>query len=748
MASILDVLRFNHRPQLPVILQSEAAECGLACLAMIASYHGHQMDLNTLRRRYPVSLRGSNLTHLIDLAERLHFSTRALRLELEEINQLQTPTLLHWDMNHFVVLKKVTAQGLVIHDPAQGVRTYSMAEASKHFTGVALELAPTQAFKPEDERERLPLIPIIKNISGLKSSLLKLLGLSVCLQFFALISPFYMQLVVDEAIVSRDFNLLGTLSLAFLLVALVQMGVNFFRGYLVLMMGSMMSLQLANNLMRHVLRLPMSFFEKRHIGDVVSRFGSLGRIKQFLTTDIIEAVVDGGMAFTTLIMMYLYAPSLAYVVLLSVAIYGVVRWVWYTPLKQLREESIVASAKENSAFMESVRGIQSIKIFGQEQQRHQVWQHRYADALNADIRVGKLSLYYNVINGLLFATENVLVVYLGASMVLNNVFSIGMFFAFTTYKKQFEDRATNLINKIVELKMIGLHLERLADLALAEPEDLDDPSGGMAAEADRPQGTLSVVDLSFAYPGLERNVFQHLNITLEAGSSVAIVGPSGCGKTTLVKVMMGLLSPTQGRVLLDGQDIRRYGLHRYRRSVASVMQNDQLLSGSIAENIACFDADLDMARVVQSAQLAAIHPDVLQMPMQYETLIGDMGAALSGGQKQRLLLARALYAQPCVLFLDEATSHLDVGLEQVVNTAIKTLNMTRIIVAHRPETIRSADRILLLTPEGLVEQTPQARSATSKNPMASSRVAAGASFASSSMATTVVPQSDSVPEPS
>ncbi|MES2211524.1 MAG: ABC transporter transmembrane domain-containing protein, partial [Pseudomonadota bacterium] len=304
-------------------------------------------------------------------------------------------------------------------------------------------------------------------------SLLRLFALSMVLQLFAIISPFYMQLVVDEGIVSHDQHLLTVLSLGFFLVAVIQIGVSFLRGYFMLYVGNLMSIQLAANLFRHLIRLPMSFFEKRHIGDIVSRFGSLGRIKQLLTTDIIEAIVDGMMAITTLVMMMMYASTLGYIVLASVTIYGVIRFALYRPLKTLTEESIVCSAKEHSTFMETVRAIQSIKVFGKEVQRQSVWQNRYADALNADIKVSKLSLYYSALNGLLFGMENILVIYTGANMVLANAMSVGMLFAFISYKTQFEGKATNLINKVIELRMLGLHLERLADIALTPPELVD-----------------------------------------------------------------------------------------------------------------------------------------------------------------------------------------------------------------------------------------------------------------------------------
>lgn len=711
MKSPLSLLHFRSGKHLPVTLQTEMAECGLACLTMVATYHGHAIDLNTLRRDYPISLTGASLNNIMETAEKLKFTTRPLRLELEELDQLQAPCILHWDMNHFVVLKKATEKGVVIHDPAQGQRTLTYEETSKHFTGVALELYPATDFEEKDERQRLPLDTFFKRMKGLKSSLAKILGVSLVLQIFAVVSPFFMQLVVDEAIVTHDTNLLVVLSLGFLMLALIQTAVTALRGYIVLYISSVMNIQMAANLFRHLIRLPLSYFEKRHIGDVVSRFGSLGKIRELLTTQIIEAIVDGLMTVITLVMMFLYAPLLTWVVIGSVTLYAIIRALWYRPLRALTEESIISSAKENSTFIETIRAQQSIKIFAKESQRQTVWENRYADMLNANIRVGKLGLVYNAINSTLFGIENILVVYLGAGMVFDGALSVGMLFAFVSYKQQFTGKASELIQKWIELKMLGLHLERIADIALT-PVEIPES----VLQAARPRtltGKIEVSDLSFQYDGADKPVFSGLNFEIDAGESVAIVGPSGCGKTTLMKVLMGLFPASGGKLLVDDTDISTITIPEYRRHITSVMQNDQLMSGSIGENIAFFDTHPDQERVEACAQLASIHTDITRLPMAYNTLIGDMGTTLSGGQKQRVLLARALYKDPKILFLDEATSHLDVALEQQVNSHVSTLPMTRIIVAHRPETIRSADRILLMTPNGVVDKTDEMKAAAS-----------------------------------
>lgn len=700
MKNPLELLRFSSRRRLPIILQTEMAECGIACLAMVASYHGHEIDLNTLRRQYPISLRGTTLHSLMHTADKMDFACRPLRLELDQLDQLRTPTILHWDMNHFVVLKSVAKKFIIIHDPAQGERKISIEEASKHFTGVALELTPTSKFEPKDEVRKIPLWMFWHRIVGLKSAMVQVFLLSIALQIFSLISPLYMQLVVDEVLRSYDMHFLKVLALGFTLLMLIDLGTTALRSVLLMSFSSMLNIQMATNLFRHLIRLPLPYFEKRHIGDIVSRFGSLSQIEKLLTTGIVQAIVDGIMAITTLIMLLVYAPFLALLVLMALGLYTIIRLLWYRPLRNITEESIVTGAKESSNFMETIRATQSIKIFGKETQRQILWQNRYADKINTGIRLGKMKIIFTSMNSLLFGIENIVVIYFAAKLVMSGSMTVGMLYAFLSYKSQFTSKALALIENFIELKMLGLHLERLGDIALEKQEVQE---GGLQ---DPPQlkGAIQLENVSFRYSDEEPYILKNVNLTINPGESIALVGPSGCGKTTLMKIMMGLFIPQEGKIYFDGIPLDKLGIQNFREQVAAVMQNDQLLSGSISENISFFDPQIDFPRVEQCATFAVIAHDIARMPMTYNTLIGDMGTTLSGGQKQRVVLARALYKQPRILFLDEATSHLDVALEQAVNAAVKQLQITRVIIAHRPETIRSADRIFVFTPEGIIEQ--------------------------------------------
>jgi ATP-binding cassette subfamily B protein RaxB len=579
----------------------------------------------------------------------------------------------------------------------------SFAEVSKHFTGVALELTPTPHFVPKIERQRVSLAHLLGPRPGIMGAVLQIVLLAGVLEVFSVISPFFIQLVVDSALVAQDRNLLSVLGVGFLLLALLQVGITTARSWAVLVLGTMLNLQLVQHLFHHLLRLPMSFFAKRHLGDVVSRFESLTTIQHTLTTSFLEAMVDGLMAITTLVMLLLYSGQLGTLVCGVAALYGLLRFALYGPLRQAQEEHIVRAAKQQSNLLETVRGVQSVKLLDRQYQRQTVYQNLVVDTFNAGIRVQKLTMLFQALQGTLFGVENIAVIWLGASLVLQGGFSVGMLFAFLSYKQQFTSRVRSLIDKGIEFKMLSLHLERVADIALTAPE----PHETIALPATPAlRGDIEVRNLSFRYAEADPPVLQHVELKIEAGESVAIVGPSGCGKTTLLKVMIGLLPPTEGEVLVGGVSLSRLGVQAYRNMIGTVMQEDQLFTGSIADNISFFDQEADQDWIESCAQLAALHQDIVTMPMGYSTLIGDMGTVLSGGQKQRLLLARALYKRPKMLFLDEATSHLDVQREKLINDTIKQLNITRVIIAHRPETIASADRVIVLAHGPQASSTP------------------------------------------
>jgi ATP-binding cassette subfamily B protein RaxB len=678
--------------RLPLILQTEVAECGLACLTMIASYLGFRSDLATMRGRFSVSLNGTSLQTLSDYAERLKLSSRGVQLDLTELPDLKAPAILHWGLNHFVVLRRADAKGITIHDPAFGVRRLSYAEASREFTGFALEVDPATEFRPADERRKISLKSMIGTLEGWWQSLALVFAIALGLEALGLAAPKFNQYMVDEVLVSNDRSLRDVLAVGLVMVVLVQGVLSQMRGMTILYLTTHLNLQWVSDVFGRLVRLPMPWFEKRLLGDVLSRFGSVGPIQDLITTRAVGAVLDGLMAVATLAMMLLYSPLLTAVVVATVLLYALVRALSYQPLRNASLEGMSLAAKEQTCLMETIRAIGPIKLFGKESDRRARWMAMKVDTVNRNVRTQVMGLWFANINTAIASISAALVLWLGAGLVMDGVFTVGMLFALTSYSGVFSSRMAALINVAIDYKMLGMHCERLADIVLEPVEATVEDARDMATLVPK----IELINVCYRYSDTEPWVLHNINLTFEPGESVAIVGPSGCGKTTLVKLILGSLVPTAGEIRYGGVPVAQLGVTAYRRMLAVVMQDDALLAGSLKDNICFNDEHPDQARIEHCAHLAQIDADIRRMRMGYETLVADMGSSLSGGQKQRVLLARALYKRPRVLILDEATSALDVKLEREVSAAIGELAMSRIIIAHRPETIASARRLIAL----------------------------------------------------
>lgn len=697
--SNLTELNFARRRRLPIIQAAEAAECGLACMAMIARWHGHDVDLNGLRQRFSLSMAGATLRSLMTMSDQLGLSPRALRVELSALEKVRTPAILHWDLNHFVVLKSVARGKVVIHDPAMGSRTYSLDELSRHFTGVVLELSPSASFQKVTQKAPIRLTSLWSRMTGFWPAFFQILALSLALQVAAFAMPFQMQLVVDEAILRGDRDLLTVLALGFGALIIVQALIEALRGWALQVFGHMLSFQMVGNLVRHLMRLPSPWFEKRHVGDILSRIGSASSIQDVLTHGVIAAIIDGLMAFVAIIILWLYSPTLTAVVVLAVIISLGLTMAVFPALRARTEEQIIESAREQSHIMETVRAATTIKIMGREAERESSWRNLYANVLNASVSVGKFQISLGLFQSIVSGLQTVIVIYLGARTILaGDGFSVGMLIAFLSFRQTFTDRVMGLINQAIQFRFLGLHLERLADIVATDPETTDEIAPQLEV-----RGAMRLQDVDFQYGPADRPILSQLNLTIEPGEFIAITGASGGGKTTLLKLMLGLQAPTGGRIELDGQPATPALWRSWREKVGLVAQDDRLLSGTIADNIAFFDPDLDMARVQHAAMAAQVHEDIARLPMQYLSLVGDMGSTLSGGQRQRVLLARALYRQPRILVLDEGTANLDVQTEEVIAELIAALPITRIVVAHRPALLARAGRVMVMTDGGLEE---------------------------------------------
>lgn len=679
------------------VLQSEAAECGLAALVMVAQHHGHKVNLTGLRQRFPTSIKGLTLQNLVAIAGDLELAPRPVRLEVDELTQLQLPAVLHWDLNHFVVLERVAGRKATIVDPAIGRRALPLDTLSRHFTGVALELTPTSNFKPVDARPKTRLTDLWSRLTHFRGAFTQVLVLSLMLQLMALIAPFFIQLVVDEAIGQGDASLMLLLLVGFGMVYALQGIIRALRDWVTLTFGQSLSFQLAGNVVRHLLRLPVGYFERRHVGDLLSRIGSIQPIQSLLTSGLVNLIIDAALLVTTLTVMLLISPLLTAIVFIFTMLYLGISQAFYPAIRRRSEEEILARSQEQTHLLETMRSIRAIRLHAHEPAREAGWRNLFADVISATYRSRIFGIHLNLAEDLLFGLSFLLTVYFGALAVIADQLSVGVLLAFLAYRSSFTSSAIALIDQLQSWRLLGLHLERLSDIVTQEKEEAR-PAAPRVLLAG-PEITLD--NLSFAYSPTEPAIFDKLDIRLPSGSFVAIVGPSGAGKTTLMRVLLGLLPPTSGKVVVDGVPLGPQTLSTWRGRIAAVMQDDYLLSGTLSDNISFFDPAADEGLVEQFARLARIHDDIAKMPMGYHSLVSDMGAALSSGQRQRILLARALYRDPDALFLDEGTANLDPDTEAEIADMIASLPITRIVIAHRPALVERADIVLRLDGTGM-----------------------------------------------
>ncbi|MCA0207487.1 MAG: peptidase domain-containing ABC transporter [Proteobacteria bacterium] len=708
MNAAIDLLDLGGKRRTPYIAQSEGSECALACIAMVSGYHGYQTDLIALRQRYGMSLKGANLKQVIQVAEDIGFNARPLRGEVEDLPHLSLPAILHWNLNHFVVLTKIST-GLRgtryhIHDPARGTLILTRDEVSRQFTGVALDLLKSESFKPKIERRQLGITQLWSSMSGFWQTIRQVVLLSLVLQFVVLVSPFFLQISIDTVFPSFDRDLLLMLALGFSGLTIINFLASWLRSLVLVTLSNSLSYQVIVNLFRHLVRLPLDWFEKRHVGDIISRFGSTQPISQLLSQGMIAAFIDGVMALLTLTLMFVYSGILGGVAVAALAIYAVIRLAFLQALRLKNLDAITTAARENSSFIETVRGIAAIKAFGQEGNRQRLWQKTKADAINAQIKLGRLTAGFDALGGLVLALEKVLFVYIAIRLALDAKLSVGMIFAFQAYKDQFLGAGMRLVEQAINFKIIQVHLTRISDIALSKIED--DGRQRSNETPDYSQG-IELRNIRYRYGVGELEVLKGVSLKIEPGEMVAFIGPSGGGKTTLMKIMMGLFDPSYGEVLVGGRQLSSFDKRRARQVIGSVAQDDELFAGSLAENIAFFDPEADMARVEEAAAQACILNDIDKMPMRFDTMVGDMGSVLSGGQKQRVLLARALYHKPQILFIDEGTAHLDPQTEESVLQALAKLGITIVVVAHRSKSIERANRVVAVMSGLAIDAAPQ-----------------------------------------
>ena len=678
--------------RVPEILQSNHGECGLACLAMIAAYHGHRRSMREFRTRFNASERGTTLRTLRDQAENLGFKSRALRTELTGLAQIQLPAILHWNLDHFVVLESVGKNGLRIVDPAIGKQWIRLEEASQRYTGVALELMPTVDLRPASPESKVGLLQFLSAFQGLGGSLSAVFMMTLALQVFSLVLPLNIQFTVDHGVRQGDFDIVMVMAVGFALVVMVSTTTDWLRSLLVQYVGNSSVFRMMTSLAHHMFRLSDGWYSSRHTGDVLSRFQSTRPVAEFLMTGIFQMLVDLLMGLGALLILLAYSPRLTLVVFIMFSALATVNIATLGRFRTLTMEMIEANAQEQSSFIEIVDRHRAIKILGAERVRENSWIDRLVNSLNSNARQVRFVAHVDYVGAAIRGLESVVILLFGSGMVIDGKLSMGMLLAFISYSSMFSARAGTLIRSLVQLRMLQVHQERIADIALEPPED-DGEAEGIRLDVG---GRVSVRSLGFSYSRNEPEVLQGLDFEVASGEFIALTGGSGSGKSTLIKLLCKLLTAQHGSISIDGVDISTVETRSYRQQLGVVMQDDDLFTGSLMENIAVDLETIDVSRVEKAARTACIHDDILQMPMNYRTLVGPMGSSLSGGQRQRVMIARAVYRNPALFLLDEATAHLDEDLRREVVENLRQTGTTVIAATHDEQVISFADRVINL----------------------------------------------------
>ena len=687
----------------PFIQQQSSSDCGAACLAMISQYWGKRFGLNFLRETAGVGRSGASLKGLAKAAEKIGYQARPVRASLSRLVEQKNPWIAHWKGDHYIVVYKVKDDKVLISDPAQGKYQISRQEFLADWTGYALLLDPT---------EQLYQVPGEKRSLGRFVSLLwpyRYLGLqiilaSVLIQIFALVSPLFTQIILDQIVVTKSQTTLNVMVIGALIFGIWGMGLSSVRSYLLSYLSNRLDLTMIGGFIKHALNLPLKFFESRRVGDIITRVQENQKIQQFLIGQVMLSWLNmvSGLVYLCLMLYYNWQLTLLVIALIPPI---VILTLVATPLlRKLSREGFNAVADQNSSLVEMLTGISTVKAVAAEQELRWGWEDKLTHQLNVRFKGQKLAINLGLLSGLIDSIGGSILLWYGATLVIQGQLTIGQYVAFNMMKGHIISPVMALVGLWDELQEVLISVERLNDVFNAKPEEAN-PASSMVLSKVR--GEVRLDNVTFRYDSeAERNAIQNISLEVGVGQTLAIVGRSGSGKSTLVKLLQGLYYPTSGQIWIDGHELKHLSLPSLRSQMGVVPQDCFLFSGTILENITMHRPNFSLEQVIETAKLAEAHPFIQAMPLGYNTKVGERGTNLSGGQRQRIAIARALLGSPPILILDEATSSLDTESERRFqeNLARLSKERTTFIIAHRLSTVRNADCIIVLDKGNLVEK--------------------------------------------
>ncbi|HEV2763527.1 MAG TPA: peptidase domain-containing ABC transporter [Pyrinomonadaceae bacterium] len=699
-----DVYKPRRARRYPALLQFSEMDCGAASLAMVLRAYGKHVSINRLRDMVNVTREGAALYSIAEAAESLGFHTRGIRATYEHLLKIELPAIAHWEGYHYVVLYEARDDRVVVADPAIGLRRLTREEFEKGWTGYLLLFEPTPRLEEVEESKTTygRFLPMLRPYRRL---LFEIFLASLLLQLFGLATPVFTQVIVDKVLVHKSTSMLNLLLVGMLIVALFQTATTALRFYLLVHTTRRLDMTMVVNFYKHILGLPMRYFEERKVGDIMKRFGDNARIRDFLTGRALGVVLDTMMIFVYLALMLYYNAKLSLVALLFIPLYVVLTAV-YTPIfKRQFRESFEKSAKAESRMVEFVTGMNTVKATAAERRMRWNLEGLIVKSLNVQFR-SALSGMWVVSAANLLQTLNIIILFwYGARLVIAGELSVGQLVAFNLLVANVTRPIVNLVDLWREFQETNIAFERLNEVFDAKPEE--DPAERALIRLPRVRGHVRFENVTFRYPTRpDKNALQNINLEILPGQTVALVGRSGSGKTTFANMLLRLHQPNEGRIFVDGYDLRQVSLSSLRAQIGVVPQDVFLFSGTIRENIAFGDPDAPLEQVVGAAMLAGAHDFISELPYGYEAVIGERGQSLSGGQKQRIAIARTLFKKPRILVFDEATSALDTESERAIQQNLDEIlkDRTTLIIAHRLSTVRNADLIVVMD-RGTVRET-------------------------------------------
>jgi ABC-type bacteriocin/lantibiotic exporter with double-glycine peptidase domain len=692
-------LERSHRRRIPFVQQLTATDCGAASLAMVLGYHGKTVPLDEVRYVVGTDRDGTDALALLRGARWYDMRGRGVSAELEALHKLPRASILFWQFRHFVVFDRLTRNGVRIVDPASGPREVPMDQFRKAFTGVALILEPGDQFEGTDSQRKSPLWRYFRQALVHTRLFTRIIVMSVVMRLFALALPILTGVVVDRVIPHGDYDFLQVIVLGLATLVVFQFLSEMVRAHLNLHLRTQLESEMTLNFVDHLVELPYEYFQQRTTGDLMVRLSSNARIRDIVTASALSALLDGSLVIVYLILLSIVSPGIAGLTVILGGLRVVLLLAISKRQKDLTAQQLEVTSRSQNYQVEMLSGMETLKSMGAEQRAAESWSNLYVDTLNVSLRHGRLMAWFNAAIGALAMASPLLLLGYGGFLVLEGQLSLGSMLAMNALAAGFLGPLGNLVSTLTQFQTLSSYLDRIQDVFDTAPEQ----NKSAVRKSGPLSGRIRVEDVSFKYGPLAPPVVREVSFEIEPGDFVAVVGRSGSGKSTLSKLLVGLYQPTSGKIFYDDTPLELLECRSVRSQIGVVTQANHLFAGSIRNNISLTDTGMHLEQVIAAAKLACIHDDIVAMPMGYETIVATRGLSLSGGQRQRLALARSLVSRPRILLLDEATSNLDAVTERQVQEQLHALSCTRIVVAHRLSTIKSADKILVMEDGRIVE---------------------------------------------